>query len=137
MLIFVAFGWTITFLYNKNFDLYLPLSNQSTIIVIMLGLVNVILTILTKLNDGEHDKYHMHDTVPSYILLYFRFMSLGLFLIGIFLTYRSNKANEAIASFMKKVGVFGSLYFLSLPLMVLGCFLIHISSRKWVIFVGQ
>lgn len=31
MLIFIAFGWTITYEKNNNFDMYIPLSNVSVI----------------------------------------------------------------------------------------------------------
>ena len=62
----------------------------------MLGLVNIILTLLTKINDGDHNKYHMHDTIPSYLLLAFRMMSLFIFVVGIFMTYRGNKKSEPI-----------------------------------------
>lgn len=103
----------------------------------MIGLVNIILTLLTKINDGDHNKYHMHDTIPSYLLLGFRFMTLMVFSIGIFITWRKSKNEEHIKSFITKIGIVGNLYFLSLPIMVFGCTMIHISERRWVIFIGQ
>ena len=127
LLIFVAYGWTITFLKTVDFDLYIPLGKFLNNIVGMIGLVNIILTLLTKINDGDHNKYHMHDTIPSYLLLAFRFMTLMVFSIGIFLTWRKNSTQEHIKSFITKIGIVGNLYFLSLPIMVLGCTMIHIS----------
>lgn len=103
----------------------------------MLGLVNIILTLLTKINDGDHNKYHMHDTIPSYLLLAFRMMSLFIFVVGIFMTYRGNKKSEPIQSFLMKIGFVGTIYFLSLPVMMLWCTMIEVSERRWVIFVGQ
>lgn len=57
----------------------------------MLGLINIILTLLTKINDGDHNKYHMHDTVPSYLLLAFRLMTLLIFIVGIILTWKKSR----------------------------------------------
>ena len=45
LLVFVAYGWTITFKNDAEFDLYVPL-------ISMLGLINLILTLLGKVNDG-------------------------------------------------------------------------------------
>ena len=103
----------------------------------MLGLVNIILTLLTKINDGDHNKYHMHDTIPSYLLLAFRFMSLFIFIVGIFMTFRANRKSEPIQDFLIKIGFVGTIYFLSLPVMMLWCTMIEVTDRKWVIFVGQ
>lgn len=45
LIVFVAYGWTITFKNDAEFDLYIPL-------ISMLGLINLILTLLGKVNDG-------------------------------------------------------------------------------------
>ena len=44
----------------------------------MLGFIHIILVVLNKVND-THDKYHMFDTVPAYIMLVFRVIALFLF----------------------------------------------------------
>ena len=100
-------------------------------------MINVILTLLTKINDGDHNKYHMHDTIPSYLLLAFRFMGLIIFVVGIIYTYRGNSQEDNTISFVRKIGIIGIIYFLSLPAMILWCSMIHLSDRRWVIFVGQ
>ena len=38
---------------------------------------------------------------------------------------------------MVKIGIAGTIYFLSLPVMILWCKMIEISERKWIVFVGQ
>lgn len=72
----LSFGWTVTFRNARDFDLYVPLA-------CMLGLVNIIMTMLNKISDGEHDKYHMYDTIPAYIMIGFRVVGLIVFLVGI------------------------------------------------------
>ena len=76
LLIFLAFGWTVTFLKGYDMELYVPLG-------CMLGFIHVILVVLNKVTDGTHDKYHMFDTIPAYIMLSFRIAAFGLFVWGI------------------------------------------------------
>lgn len=71
----------MTFKTTRDFDLYVPL-------VCMLGMVNIIMTMLNKISDGDHDKYHMFDSIPAYIMIGFRMVSLLTFLIGIFNSWR-------------------------------------------------
>lgn len=72
----LSFGWTVTFNNARDFDLYVPLA-------CMLGFVHIIMTMLNKIADGEHDKYHMFDSIPAYIMLTFRTIGLITFLVGI------------------------------------------------------
>ena len=47
----------------------------------MLGFINIILAVLNKVSD-PHDKYHMFDTIPAYIMLVVRFLTLCVFIYG-------------------------------------------------------
>lgn len=76
LLMILAFGWTVTFNSTKDFDLYVPLAS-------MLGMINVIMTTLNKVTDGDHNKYHMFDSVPAYIMVFFRLIGFCVFLAGI------------------------------------------------------
>ena len=76
LLLLLGFGWTVTFNNHREFDLYVPLA-------CMLGVVNVLMTMLNKVTDGEVDKYHMFDTIPAYIMVGFRVLALLIFLSGI------------------------------------------------------
>lgn len=48
----------------------------------MMGLITAILTLLNKISDGSHDKYHMYDTVPAYLLVFFKLATFAIFLAG-------------------------------------------------------
>ena len=48
----------------------------------MMGLITVILTLLNKITDGAHDKYHMYDTIPSYLLVFFKAIIIVVFMVG-------------------------------------------------------
>ena len=56
-------------------DLFIPLG-------CMLGFVHIILVVMNKISDGEHDKYHMFDSIPAYIMMAFRIIALGVFIFG-------------------------------------------------------
>lgn len=76
LIVLIAYGWTVTFKNSMDFDIYVPL-------VCMLGFINIIMTLLTKINDGDHDKYHMYDSIPAYVLIGFRILGFMIFIGGI------------------------------------------------------
>lgn len=99
-----------------------------------MGFINLILTLLGKINDGDHDKYHMYDTIPSYILVFFRVISLAVFVGGIIKVYLNCKKNAKIVNFLATYGLMGAIYFLTLPVIMLLATFINPSSRKQIVF---
>ena len=101
----------------------------------MLGLINLILTLLGKITDGDSDKYHMYDTIPSYLLVFFRIVTVIIFFIGIVKLYFYDCAkNNAARSFLGNFGFMGGIYFLSLPAIMLIANLLSFSQRKQIVF---
>lgn len=100
----------------------------------MLGLINLVLTLLGKINDGDSDKYHMYDTIPSYLLVFFRVCTVLIFIIGIIKLYKESTKNVKIISFLANFGLMGGIYFLSLPAIMLLATMMPISSRKQIVF---
>jgi len=49
----------------------------------MLGVINIVMTLLNKIADGNHDKYHMFDTTPAYVMMGFRLFAFLIFCGGI------------------------------------------------------
>ena len=49
----------------------------------LLGTMNVVLNILNVINDDSPDKYHMYDTIPSYIQTGFRILAFIILLVGV------------------------------------------------------
>jgi hypothetical protein len=76
LLIQLSYGWIATYKSISDFDMYVPLA-------CMLGLINVIMTLLNKVSDGEHDKYHMFDTISAYVMIFFRLAGLTAYVIGV------------------------------------------------------
>ena len=111
LLMLLSFGWTVTFKNAKDFDLYVPLA-------CMLGLVNIIMTMLNKISDGDHDKYHMYDTIPAYIMLGFRMVGLIVFFVGIgnsWLTLKK-KNDDRLKKYLIQMSVLGTIYLAFVPL---------------------
>ena len=112
LLLLLSFGWTVTFKNARDFDLYVPLA-------CMLGLVNVIMTMLNKIADGEHDKYHMYDTIPAYIMIGFRMVGLLVFLFGVgqsYLTLKKNEEEVKVRRYLLQMTVLGVVYLAFVPL---------------------
>lgn len=87
ILLLLAYGWTVTFRNSMDFDLYVPLA-------CMLGMVNVIMTLLNKVTDGDPDKHHMFDTIPAYIMIGFRMLGFCIFIGGIVKVSLNTKPDE-------------------------------------------
>jgi hypothetical protein len=112
LLMLLGFGWTVTFTSTKDFDLYVPLAS-------MLGMINVIMTTLNKVTDGDHDKYHIFDTVPAYIMVFFRLVGFGVFVAGIirsFLTLKNDQIKEF--KYFIQLGILGTIYLTFIPISV-------------------
>ena len=109
LLIFLSFGWTVTFINGADMDLYVPMG-------FMLGFVHVILVVLNKVTDGTYDKYHMFDTIPAYIMLFFRIMAFGVFIWGIIKSIVKVKAEDTkLRNYFQHLLVLGGLYLGFLP----------------------
>lgn len=100
-----------------------------------MGLITVILTLLNKITDGAHDKYHMYDTIPSYLLVFFKFLTIIIFVAGCIKTIIQSKDNR-IKQFMYEILILGGLYISSVPLVMLSVEYLPPSARKeWVFFL--
>lgn len=88
----------------------------------MLGLINIIMTLLNKITDGEHDKYHMFDTIPAYILVFFKLVGFMLFFIGAMKSFCKLKAKQTkLKKFFLQLTVIG---FFNLSLIPLSMYMI-------------
>lgn len=84
------------------------------------GFILVILTMITKINDGDDDKYHMYDTIPTYVIMILKLICYMCFLAGIARSLSKKNANLHISYFFKCLAAVGSFGFLSLFLVYVG-----------------
>ncbi len=102
----------------------------------MLGFLNVIVTLLNKINDTDHDKYHMYDTIPGYILIGLRIFIFIIYLIGLIISFA--KTHRKKKFFFFAFLVFGVVYILSLPILVLITEnFIHTNVQREFMFLGS
>lgn len=85
-------------------------------IVGALGLINVIITMVTKIGNS-HDVHHVFDNVGGTILMWFRVIIILVFLYGCFKTYKG--VRHSLKKFMVKLLVIGFIYIASAPIIVL------------------
>ena len=99
----MAFGWTVRFTNNYDQELYIPISS-------MLGFIHIILVVLNKVND-THDKYHMFDTVPAYIMLIFRVLAFILFIYAVMKSlFQLREEESRLRQYYYHLTWVGSLY---------------------------
>jgi hypothetical protein len=109
LLILLAFGWTVTFKNARDFDLYVPLAS-------MLGLINIIMSLLNKVTDGEHNKYHMFDTIPAYIMIFFRLLAYVIFVVGVVRSYVGLKSEQReVVGYFYRLALLGTIYLTFVP----------------------
>lgn len=76
----------------------------------------------------------MYDTIPSYLLIFFRVIALGVFVGGIVKVSLGNLKNTQMINFLIRFGIMGVLYFLTLPAVVFLASFLSPSSRKQIVF---
>lgn len=86
------------------------------------------------MNDGEHDKYHMYDTIPSYLLIFFKMITVIIFVVGVIYTYRQNSKNGKVLQFLVNFSCVGMIYLISMPAIILFASLLPYTMRKQVVF---
>lgn len=122
LLVLLAFGWTISFLAGEELDIYAPMA-------VVIGCLNCVMSIMTKLNDSSSDKYHMYDSLPGGMMVGMRIVALGTFLIGACLTWTKSSSDKK--SFLWRWGLCGVFYISSMPvLLLIGELLIDEKQQK-------
>lgn len=127
LLVMLAFGWTVTFLSHRDLDVYIPLG-------CMCGFIYMILTLLNRITEG-HDKYHMFDTIPAYLMIFFRIMVFCLF---IYATVRSfaRCPEKKMKKYFIHLGVLGTAFIIVVPVAIFGIELIEEEHREYVLMLG-
>jgi hypothetical protein len=85
---------------------------------------------MCKINDGDANKYHMYDTIPSYLLAFFKTMTGIIFMGTMALLYRKTIKNLQMGKFLISLFVVGIIYILSLPIIMIFIGFIPQAQRK-------
>ena len=101
---------------------------------IVIACLNCVTSIMNKLNDDSHDKYHMYDSLPGGLMVGMRVLALGTFLIGAGITWSKSSNDKRI--FLWKFISCSLAYLSSMPLLLLVCELaIDEKQRKEFMFI--
>lgn len=79
------------------------------------GFISVLLTMLTKITEGEDDRFHMFDTIPTYIQIVMKLILYIVFLMGIIYSKSKKTSTGPIRSYFNGLTVLGTIVFLMLP----------------------
>ena len=80
------------------------------------GFISVLLTMLTKITEGEDDRFHMFDTIPTYIQIAMKLILFIVFFIGTIYSQSKKTSTGPIRSYFKGLTGLGTMLFLMLPL---------------------
>lgn len=117
LVVLMGFGWTINFTVIKEADLYIPIRKFYFNLVGCMGFMNAMLTMLTKIQSGEHDRHHIFDNISGYVIIGYRLLILIVFIFGVINTYFQSRMR--VKNFILVFGILGGLYIASLPIIVL------------------
>lgn len=110
LLVLLASGWTITYLKFEDIDFAIMLGT-------LVAFVHIFFVIFGHIHDEDPYQVHDYGSWPGMVLLIFKMLFFGVFLFFIFYTIK--KADARIKMFLIQLGVLGSIYILSIPLIVL------------------
>jgi hypothetical protein len=118
LIILIGYGWTINYNNIQDSDLYVPISKLIVInVVACVAFMNAVLTLLTKIQSGIHDRHHMFDNITGYVIIGFRLLLLIIFMGGAINTYY--KSSEKVKKFFAIFILFGGIYVAALPFIVI------------------
>lgn len=125
----MAQGWTVTFdeMEWDNFEFYLPIGS----IVIAMHLVLGVLTYID--NEAAH-KYHDFDGLQGYFLIAFK---ICLFIYFIYQWNTNDKVPRKAQPFFRVIGIIGTVFFMTIPVLILSAWFVAQSSRLAFVTVGS
>ena len=100
--------------------------------------MSVILTLTTKINDGHISKYHMYDTIPTYILMVLKIVAYFIFLIGVLRSASKKTVNLDLSLYFRLLGVFGTAcYLLLFIIYYLASWVNRCEQETWVLLAYE
>lgn len=128
-LIFLASGWTVTIDRIFEFEMFLP-------IAFIIGIFKIMIIVLAKVTSNEPDVHHRYDNWVGIILGVFQ---IGLFIFFVFevLSSLKNAAIKKHKDFFSGLLIFGSIYFLTFPVLLFLTSFVPLHSRNLFIEVTR
>ena len=126
LFILIASGWTLKYQGLPEADIYIPIS-------MLIIAINLIIIAIGKISDDAYDKFSDYEGFPGFFIILLRILSWVWFLV---LERELEKfAAVRLRNFLFNFMICVTIYFLSLPFIVVVSWAFEPYSRKLVIFV--
>lgn len=119
VLIALSFGWTIAIpkLASSSFQAFYRFSGTSFLCFTGMALIQVTLELLGRGYEDDFNQFHDFEHWPGYLLILFRLSQFGIFGYGVRSTLKYSN-EDATTSFFYRLAIFGTLWFVTFPVMV-------------------
>lgn len=124
LFILIANGWTLKYRDFPDADIYIPIS-------MLIVSINLIVVAVGKISDDAYNKYTDYEGISAFFIIVFRILSWCWFIYVI--KDLDNDRNKKITDFVFKFKVIVSIYFWSMPFLVIFSWVFEPYVRKLVI----
>jgi len=137
VLVGIAWGWTLDSSFGGRSRQEIPkiLKNPTKIMIPSLILIHILFVILDRQYDDAHSKYHKSDSVWGSLMVLMRFLLGGVFGYGMFVL-TSNEHSPLKRNFLYKLAIVGTIYFISIPIIVFIASFVASYLRHQVVTIG-
>jgi len=125
--ILISEGWTIDYSDFPNPDLYVP-------IMVIVGFLHIVISGFGKATDDAYYKFSLYEGLPGWGLVLLRLSLLGYFVYNMINLSKSKSGQKKM--FLTRFLVSGSLYFLTVPALVMASKLFAPYLREKIIVGG-
>lgn len=108
ILILISWGWSINFIKFDSFEIFLPFS-------LLVGFFEVFIVGIGFIDNDAHSKNHNYEGWVGWVASVMFLCLFAYFFKGILETYK--KSNTKVQEFTILLGIYGTLYFLSFPIL--------------------
>lgn len=91
LLVLISMGWSLNFLTGPRINIAIPIGNTFLILVSFLAVFNIILSLMTQLNNTAHDMHHSFDATSGYILIILRIIVALGFIFSALYTIKESR----------------------------------------------
>lgn len=128
LLILISWGWTINFTEFESLRCFLPFSG-------FIAILQIAFAIISKISDDDYYKFHEYENWAGYSILFLRVALFLYFIKGLYSSFQ--EARETIRRFIVRLGLYGSVYFLAIPIIVIITTIVAPYCRHKVVVIGS